>query len=100
MQHGATLGRVPTTRPRHTITETPPVQEALDELRREQKGERVELPELVIRGARDKLRELRANGESARQARERLARRVRDGEELPDAAIAEEAKNAGLIAET
>ena len=90
---------VPTTKPRHTITETAPVQEALDELRRELGEDRVELPDLVIRGARDKVREMRAQGEPARQARERLARRIREGEDLPDPSIADEAKNVGLISE-
>lgn len=55
---------MPTTRPRHTITETPPVQEALDELRRELGEDRVELPDLVIRGAREKAREVRAQRSS------------------------------------
>jgi hypothetical protein len=50
---------MPTARPRHTITETPPVREALDELRRELGGERIEFPDLVIRGAHARLRELR-----------------------------------------
>lgn len=90
---------MPTTRPRHTITETPPVQAALDELRREVGEDRIELPDLVIRGARDKIREMRTQGTAARQARQRLARRIRAGEELPDPAIADEAKNAGLIVE-
>ncbi len=33
VQHGATLPDMPTAHPRHTITETPPVREVLDELR-------------------------------------------------------------------
>ena len=90
---------MPTTRNRHTITETPPVQQALDELRRELGEEGIEFPDLVIRGARDKVREIRAQSGSARQARERLAHRIRQGEESSDVAAAEEAKNVGLIAE-
>jgi hypothetical protein len=44
---------VPTTRPRHTITETPPVQEALDELRAKLNGE--ELAEWIRSGTGPKL---------------------------------------------
>jgi hypothetical protein len=92
---------MPTTRPRHTITETEPVREALDELRQELGEDRVELPELVIRGARDKVRELRFHGRDAKEARARLARSIRaeaavDADEVR---AAEEAKRAGLIAE-
>ena len=50
---------MPTTRPRHTITETPPVKEALDELRAQLRGEPIDFPELLIRGARSKAEELR-----------------------------------------
>ncbi|HET8814587.1 MAG TPA: hypothetical protein VFM51_06490 [Solirubrobacterales bacterium] len=81
------------------ITETPPVKEALDELRRLQGGEKVELPDLVIRGARDKVRELRAADESARQAREEIAEWIRSGNGPGvDLAAAEEVKYLGLVA--
>jgi hypothetical protein len=81
------------------ITETPPVKEALDELRRAQGGEKVELPDLVIRGARDKVRELRAADESARQAREEIAEWIRSGNGPGvDLAAAEEVKYLGLVA--
>jgi hypothetical protein len=63
---------VPTSRPRHTVTETPPVQEALDELRE--------------------------NGAEARVARERLVREIREGDSEVDIAAAEEVKRLGLIA--
>src|ERR1700730_9433324 len=39
---------MPTSHPRHMITETPPVREALDELRAKLKGERIDFAELVI----------------------------------------------------
>lgn len=83
------------------VTETPPVKEALDELRHELGGDRVELPELVIRGARDKTRELRSGSKSVRDARIRLARAIREGEGVdPDAVrLADEAKQVGLSAE-
>lgn len=58
---------MPTRHPRHSITETPPVREALDSLRR--RGERVRLDDLVIRGARDRLREIEVGrGEEAEKA--------------------------------
>jgi hypothetical protein len=57
---------VPTTRPRHTITETEPVKEVLDELRAALGGEPIDFPELVMRGARLKIDELRR--EDARRA--------------------------------
>ena len=50
---------MPTTRPRHTITETPPVQAALDQLR-EREGERIDFAELVTLGAEVKVRRLAA----------------------------------------
>jgi hypothetical protein len=61
------------------ITETQPVKTVLDELRQIQGGEKVELPDLVIRGAEDKIRELRAQSESARRAREEIAEWIRSG---------------------
>jgi len=99
--HGATLGQVPTKRPRHMITETPPVQEALDELRAELGEDGVELPDLVIRGAREKARELRGRRQSVQDARVRLARSIRAGAGLDadEIRLAEEAKQAGLNAE-
>jgi hypothetical protein len=92
---------VPTSRPRHTITETAPVQEALDELRRELGGGRLELPELVIRGAREKARELRGRSRSVQDARIRLARSIREGTgvDAEEIRLADEAKQIGLSAE-
>lgn len=63
---------VPTTRKRHSITETPPVQEALDRLR--SRGVEVNLPDLVVRGADMRLRELE---EVARSKHEQAALRER-----------------------
>jgi hypothetical protein len=74
---------VPTRHPRHSITETPPVREALDSLRR--RGERVKLDDLVIRGARDRLRELEVGrGEEAEKAelRRELIEQLRTGDGL------------------
>jgi hypothetical protein len=57
---------VPTTRPRHTITETPPVHEALDQLRAQMREapvwpreDRIDFAELVILGAQAKAERLR-----------------------------------------
>jgi hypothetical protein len=92
---GATLRIVPTRHPRHSITETPPVREALDNLRR--RGERVRLGELVIRGARERLRELeveRAQETRNRELRMQLVERLRTGEGL-DADAAYEVREHG-----
>jgi hypothetical protein len=72
--HSASM---PTKRPRHTITETPPVEEALAELRVALGSERIDFAELVIVGARAKARELRGDGVAGRRARSRLAESVR-----------------------
>jgi hypothetical protein len=81
------------------ITETEPVKAALDELRRLQGGEKVELPDLVIRGAEEKIRELKAQGESERNAREEIIDWIRGGNgPAVEVAAAEEAKRLGLVA--
>lgn len=86
---------MPTRRPRHSITETPPVQEALDALRR--CGERIRLDDLVIRGARERLREMEAarDQESRNmELRRQLIERLRTGEGL-DADAAYEVRERG-----
>jgi hypothetical protein len=92
---------VPTTRSRHTITETPPVQEALDELRAKLgQGETIDFAELVTLGARAKVRRLGADDAAMRTAREQFAERIRT-RSLPyemDIAAAEEVKHLGLVA--
>jgi hypothetical protein len=81
------------------ITETEPVKTVLDELRQLQGGEKVEFADLVIRGAKDKIRELKAESESARRAGEEIAEWIRTGEGPEvDVAAAEEAKHLGLVA--
>jgi hypothetical protein len=81
------------------ITETEPVKEVLDELRQLQGGEKVELPDLVIRGAKDKIRELEAEGEPARQAGREIAEWIRSGEGPEvDIEAADEVKYLGLEA--
>jgi hypothetical protein len=81
---------VPTKLPRHSITETAPVREALDDLRR--RGLPVELPDLVVRGARERLREADAEQQSdaEREAlRRRLLKRMESGQGLDLDALAE-----------
>jgi hypothetical protein len=81
------------------ITETEPVKAVLDELRSLQGGERVELPDLVIRGAEDKIRELKAEVEPARRAREEVAEWIRSGGGPKiDLEAAAEVKHLGLLA--
>jgi hypothetical protein len=83
---------MPTTRPRHTITETPPVHEALDELRAKLNGDRIDFAELVILGARAKARRLPANAKSAREAATSLAEMIRSRSIPVDIRAAEEVK--------
>jgi hypothetical protein len=91
---------VPTTRPRHTITETPPVQEALDELRAKLNGDRIDFAELMILGARAKARRLPEGGdtEEARRARNELAEMILTRSVPVDLRAAEEVKHLGQIA--
>lgn len=89
---------MPTTRPRYTITETPPVHEALDELRSQLREERIDFAELVILGARAKAQRLRGKDREAREARERLIEEVLHGTSQVDLQAAEEVKRLGLIA--
>ena len=83
---------VPTKHPRHAITETPEVRTALDELREELGDERVRLGELVILGAKEKLRRARAERERVQALRQRLADRIGSGEFPGDPAAAAEVR--------
>jgi hypothetical protein len=79
------------------ITETEPIMRVLDELRRVQGGEKVDFGDLVIRGAEDKIRELRASSEMARESREEIEEWIRlgNGPKI-DLKAAEEVKYLGL----
>ena len=91
---------MPTTRPRHTITETPPVQEALDRLREQMGSQRLDFAELVMLGAEEKRRQLHRDSDAEREAREWLAREIREGTHDPEEVrLAEEVKSLGLIAD-
>ncbi len=89
---------MPTTHPRHTITETPSVREALDELRARLGGERIDFAELVTLGARAKARRLPDQTREAREARRQLAEWIRagSGPEI-EIAAADEVKHRGLL---
>lgn len=79
------------------ITETPRVKDVLDELRRIQGGEKVDFGDLAIRGAKDKIRELRSSSEMARESREEIAEWIRSGNGPKiDLKAAEEVKYLGL----
>ncbi len=87
---------MPTTRRRHAITETPPVQEALDELRAELGSERVPLGEILILGSRTRTAELRREKETKSDRLQRLANRIRERRPLPiDLEAAEEVRRTG-----
>ena len=91
---------MPTTRPRHTITETQPVQEALDELRSKLgEGARIDFAELLTLGAQVKARRLPDRTEEARRTRREIAEWIRTGNgPKMDIAAADEVKHLGLIA--
>jgi hypothetical protein len=81
------------------ITETEPVKAVLDELRRLPGAEKLDFADLVIRGAEDKVRELRASSEMARESREEIAEWIRSGNGPKiDLEAAEEVKYLGLVA--
>lgn len=80
MQHRCYTPLVPTKHKRHSVTETPRVKAALDELRSTAPNERVDLAELVILGAGRKAEEHRSTGDDRRRALASLADRVTTGE--------------------
>jgi pyrimidine operon attenuation protein/uracil phosphoribosyltransferase len=87
---------MPTTHPRHTITETPAVRAALDALRERLRGERIDYAELVALGARVKARRLPDEAGAAREAAGRLAAMMR-GRAVPiDVRAADEVKRLRL----
>jgi hypothetical protein len=90
---------MPTAHPRHTITETPPVKEALDELRARVGDKRIDYAELVVLGARTKTRQLPDDAKAAREAAQRLAEMIRRRSIPIDVQAADEVKHLGLIAD-
>ncbi len=93
--HRCYTDRVPTKRRRHALTETPPVQAALDELREELGTDSVELGELIVLGAGVKLGAIRAERGNAAAQRQRLADRVRSRAIGADVEAADEVRAAG-----
>jgi len=92
---GVTLPAMPTKRRRHAITETPPVQVALDELRAQLGDDQVNLGELVILGAREKLHRLRLGDARRAALRRSLANRVLTGNVPVDVEAADEVDRTG-----
>jgi len=88
---------MPTSHPRHTITETPVVHEALEELRAALGRGRIDFGELTVLGARAKLDQLRGDGPAVQAARARLALEIRDGADEVDIGAADEVKRLGLL---
>lgn len=86
---------MPTRRRRHAITETPQVQAVLDELRAELGDRRLDLREIVVLGAREKLARLRVERARRGTLRRLLAARVREGEVPVDVAAMDEVRRAG-----
>jgi hypothetical protein len=71
------LAAVPTSHPRHSITETPALAAALDPLRARLGAGAPTLSELVLRGAEATLRELEAQDRARGQARTTFVDRLR-----------------------
>jgi hypothetical protein len=97
VRHRCYTRDVPTRRRRHAITETPPVQAALDELREALGDDRVEMGELVILGAQEKLSRVRAERDDTAVLRRRLADRIRSRDVPVDRAAADEVRRAGWV---
>jgi hypothetical protein len=86
---------VPTKHPRHAVTETAPVKAALDELREQLGGSRIDLAELVILGARQKIAQLRAERDDTAARRRNLAERILRRTLPIDRDAADEVRRAG-----
>jgi hypothetical protein len=69
---------VPTSHPRHSITETPALAAALEPLRERLGAGAPTLSELVLRGAEATLRELEAQDRARAHARATFVDRLRD----------------------
>ncbi|MEI7521283.1 MAG: hypothetical protein ACOYL4_03625 [Miltoncostaeaceae bacterium] len=91
---------MPTTKPRHAVTETGAVAQALAELRAEPGGEDVPISELVVIGARTLAAEKRADRQASHALRAMLAERVlAGGPALGDPVAADEVRRTGWARE-
>lgn len=88
---------MPTKRRRHAVTETPQVERALRALRQETGADRVEMSELVILGAEEKVKRLRVEREDTKALRRRLAERIRFGHLPVDPDAAAEVRRTGWV---
>jgi hypothetical protein len=88
---------VPTKLRRHALTETPPVRAALDDVRHATRTDDVDIAELVILGAREKLARLRAEELQANELVDRLAERIRTGNIPVDVSAADEVRRSGWV---
>jgi hypothetical protein len=86
---------MPTKRRRHAITETDAVKAVLDPLRAELGTDSIDLPELIVLGAQEKLSRLRSDREDRDQRLRRLAERVRSGNIPVDVTAADEVRRTG-----
>jgi hypothetical protein len=73
---------VPAARRRHWVTETPPVKEALDELRAELGTDSLPFDEVIVRGASVKLAELRGDGDEKVERLRHRADQIRADSEI------------------
>ncbi len=87
---------MPTKHKRHAITETPRVKQALDPLRAELNDERLDLAELVVIGAQEKLARVEADDRARRARRRELTDMIRRGELNLDPALHEEVRRSWL----
>ena len=88
---------MPTSRRRHAVTETPPVEAALEELRRASGTAKIEMSELIVLGARAKLAQLHAREGERVERRRALAELVRSGGLPVDAAAAVAVRRKGWV---
>ncbi len=86
---------MPTKHKRHSVTETPRVKAALDELRSARPGERIDLAELVILGARRKAQEQEISNDERRRRIDALVERVRTGNTGVDPQAAQRVRREG-----
>lgn len=87
---------MPTSKPRHAVTETGAVAEALGELRAEPGGAEVSIAELVVIGARTLAAEKRAQRHANDVLLAELADRIREGgPALVDPGAADEVRRTG-----